>query len=331
MAQEQMPPSGPDLTKGVGLGDFKDDKLLGHVGDDEVLLVRSGGEIFAVGAHCSHYHGPLAEGLVDRRQRALPLASRLFRSAHRRGGAGAGAQPDRLLDGGTARRPHLCHAKARAAEAARHGGEGGYAEKDRHRRRRRGRLCGGRNAAPARLWRQHRHGEQRCRAAGRPAQSVQGLSRRQRAGGLAAAAAGRFLWRKQNRLAACHRSRRDRYQAAPSPLRQRREPRLRPAVAGDRRRAGAAAGSRRRSAARPYAALARRLPRHHRRHEGRQARAGYRRELHRARSGGGAAHPRYRGPCRGAGSAADGARARAAARRLHSRAARGARRRFPSR
>jgi NADPH-dependent 2,4-dienoyl-CoA reductase/sulfur reductase-like enzyme/nitrite reductase/ring-hydroxylating ferredoxin subunit len=64
MAQEQTPPSGPDLTKGVGLGDFKDDKLLGHVGDDEVLLVRSSGDIFAVGAHCSHYHGPLAEGLV---------------------------------------------------------------------------------------------------------------------------------------------------------------------------------------------------------------------------------------------------------------------------
>ena len=64
MAQEQAPPSGPDLTKGVGLGDFVDDKLLGHAGDEEVLLVRSGGEIFAVGAHCSHYHGPLAEGLV---------------------------------------------------------------------------------------------------------------------------------------------------------------------------------------------------------------------------------------------------------------------------
>src|SRR5579862_2697121 len=64
MAQEQAPPSGPDLTKGVGIGDFKDDKLLGHVGDEEVLLVRSGSEIYAVGAHCSHYHGPLAEGLV---------------------------------------------------------------------------------------------------------------------------------------------------------------------------------------------------------------------------------------------------------------------------
>jgi NADPH-dependent 2,4-dienoyl-CoA reductase/sulfur reductase-like enzyme/nitrite reductase/ring-hydroxylating ferredoxin subunit len=64
MAQEQTPPSGPDLTKGVGIGVFVDDKLLGHVGNEEVLLVRSGDEIFAVGAHCSHYHGPLAEGLV---------------------------------------------------------------------------------------------------------------------------------------------------------------------------------------------------------------------------------------------------------------------------
>ena len=64
MAQEQAPPSGPDLTKGVGPADFKDDKLLGHVGDEDVLLVRSGADVFAVGAHCSHYHGPLAEGLV---------------------------------------------------------------------------------------------------------------------------------------------------------------------------------------------------------------------------------------------------------------------------
>jgi NADPH-dependent 2,4-dienoyl-CoA reductase/sulfur reductase-like enzyme/nitrite reductase/ring-hydroxylating ferredoxin subunit len=38
--------------------------LLGHVGDENVLLVRSGAEIFAVDAYCSHYHGPLAEGLV---------------------------------------------------------------------------------------------------------------------------------------------------------------------------------------------------------------------------------------------------------------------------
>jgi NADPH-dependent 2,4-dienoyl-CoA reductase/sulfur reductase-like enzyme/nitrite reductase/ring-hydroxylating ferredoxin subunit len=64
MADEQAPPSGPDLTKGVLTADFTGETLLGHVGDQDVLLVRSGGEIFAIDAHCSHYHGPLAEGLV---------------------------------------------------------------------------------------------------------------------------------------------------------------------------------------------------------------------------------------------------------------------------
>jgi NADPH-dependent 2,4-dienoyl-CoA reductase/sulfur reductase-like enzyme/nitrite reductase/ring-hydroxylating ferredoxin subunit len=64
MAEEQSPPAGPDLTQGVALSDFTGETLLGHVGDQDVLLVRSGPEIFAIDAHCSHYHGPLAEGLV---------------------------------------------------------------------------------------------------------------------------------------------------------------------------------------------------------------------------------------------------------------------------
>src|SRR6516164_9734762 len=64
MAQEQNTPQGLDLTQGVALTDFVDGKLLGHVGDEEVLLVHSGDEIFAISAHCTHYHGPLAEGLV---------------------------------------------------------------------------------------------------------------------------------------------------------------------------------------------------------------------------------------------------------------------------
>jgi NADPH-dependent 2,4-dienoyl-CoA reductase/sulfur reductase-like enzyme/nitrite reductase/ring-hydroxylating ferredoxin subunit len=64
MADEQAPPSGPDLAKGVSAADFTGETLLGHVGDQDVLLVRSQGEIFAIDAHCSHYHGPLAEGLV---------------------------------------------------------------------------------------------------------------------------------------------------------------------------------------------------------------------------------------------------------------------------
>src|SRR5438552_13404519 len=57
-------PSGPDLTQGVSPKDFVDGKLLGHVGDAEVLLVQLGGDVVAIDALCSHYHGPLAEGLV---------------------------------------------------------------------------------------------------------------------------------------------------------------------------------------------------------------------------------------------------------------------------
>jgi NADPH-dependent 2,4-dienoyl-CoA reductase/sulfur reductase-like enzyme/nitrite reductase/ring-hydroxylating ferredoxin subunit len=63
MADEKKP-SGPDLTQGIALADFKDNKLVGHVGDDEVLLVKIGSDVFAVGAHCSHYQGPLADGII---------------------------------------------------------------------------------------------------------------------------------------------------------------------------------------------------------------------------------------------------------------------------
>jgi NADPH-dependent 2,4-dienoyl-CoA reductase/sulfur reductase-like enzyme/nitrite reductase/ring-hydroxylating ferredoxin subunit len=64
MADEQTPPAGPDLTQGVASAEFVGAMLLGHVGDQQVLLVRSGSEIFAIDAYCSHYHGPLADGLV---------------------------------------------------------------------------------------------------------------------------------------------------------------------------------------------------------------------------------------------------------------------------
>jgi NADPH-dependent 2,4-dienoyl-CoA reductase/sulfur reductase-like enzyme/nitrite reductase/ring-hydroxylating ferredoxin subunit len=64
MAEQQANPSGPDLAQGVALSEFTGETLLGHVGDQDVLLVRAGGEIFAIDAYCSHYHGPLAEGLV---------------------------------------------------------------------------------------------------------------------------------------------------------------------------------------------------------------------------------------------------------------------------
>src|SRR6516225_6412913 len=64
MAQEQSQLNSPDFGQGVALDEFVGGKLLGHVGSQEVLLVRNAGGIFAIGAHCTHYHGPLAEGLI---------------------------------------------------------------------------------------------------------------------------------------------------------------------------------------------------------------------------------------------------------------------------
>jgi len=55
----------PDLTLGVAADSLSSGgTLLGRVGDDDALLARAGDRFFAVGAHCTHYHGPLAEGLV---------------------------------------------------------------------------------------------------------------------------------------------------------------------------------------------------------------------------------------------------------------------------
>ncbi len=64
MSDDHSKPEGPDLTLGVSPNDLENDMLLGHVGEDAVLLVRVGAEFFAIDAFCSHYHGPLAEGLV---------------------------------------------------------------------------------------------------------------------------------------------------------------------------------------------------------------------------------------------------------------------------
>jgi NADPH-dependent 2,4-dienoyl-CoA reductase/sulfur reductase-like enzyme/nitrite reductase/ring-hydroxylating ferredoxin subunit len=58
-------PNGPDLTLGIAQDKLADGAtLLGHVGENDVIIARSGNEFFAVGAYCTHYHGPLAEGLV---------------------------------------------------------------------------------------------------------------------------------------------------------------------------------------------------------------------------------------------------------------------------
>ncbi|MGE0352416.1 MAG: FAD-dependent oxidoreductase [Gemmatimonadales bacterium] len=64
MAEAQKP-SGPDLKAGIPLSDLRHEvPLLGHADGEAVVLVRRGQEVFALGAACTHYGGPLAEGLV---------------------------------------------------------------------------------------------------------------------------------------------------------------------------------------------------------------------------------------------------------------------------
>jgi len=62
---EQRGEKGPDLSLGTPIASLSDGGMVsGHVGDDEVVLARSGREYFAVGARCTHYKGRLAKGLV---------------------------------------------------------------------------------------------------------------------------------------------------------------------------------------------------------------------------------------------------------------------------
>jgi NADPH-dependent 2,4-dienoyl-CoA reductase/sulfur reductase-like enzyme/nitrite reductase/ring-hydroxylating ferredoxin subunit len=54
-----------DLSKGIAASTLTDGgMILGHVGDEDVVLARSGDELFAVRAQCSHYRGPLVKGLL---------------------------------------------------------------------------------------------------------------------------------------------------------------------------------------------------------------------------------------------------------------------------
>lgn len=57
--------SGPDLAMGVPLANVADGAmLLGHVDGESVLLARRGDALFAIGAVCTHYGGPLGDGLL---------------------------------------------------------------------------------------------------------------------------------------------------------------------------------------------------------------------------------------------------------------------------
>lgn len=57
--------TGPDLEQGIADADVREGApLLGHARGEAVVLVRDQGTVHALGATCTHYGGPLAEGIV---------------------------------------------------------------------------------------------------------------------------------------------------------------------------------------------------------------------------------------------------------------------------
>ena len=299
MAQDQPNPSGPDLAQGVPATDLPDGgKLVGRVGDEDVLLVRRGADIFAIGAHCTHYDGPLADGLVVDETVRCPWHHACFDLRTGEALACAGAEPGRVLGG-------------RAARAARSSCAGSASS----RKPRRGRpvasapdkivIVGGGAAgfaAAEMLRRRDYQGSIVMLSADdalpcRPAEPVQGLPRRQRAGGLGAAAVAGFLRGAEHRRAPSAASAVGidvgaRQVAARAAAASVSYDRLLLATGAEPVRLST---SGRRSAARAHAAFARRLPRDHRRGKNGPPRGRHRRELHRARSGGVLARPRDRG------------------------------------
>ena len=56
---------GPDLEKGLEIDKVGDGEMvLGHAFGESILVARCGKELFAIGAKCTHYGGPLAKGLM---------------------------------------------------------------------------------------------------------------------------------------------------------------------------------------------------------------------------------------------------------------------------
>ena len=59
-------PPGPNLAEGVLASDIPAGGMLaGRVGNEGVLLLKMGDSFHAIGSSCTHYHGPLSEGVFD--------------------------------------------------------------------------------------------------------------------------------------------------------------------------------------------------------------------------------------------------------------------------
>ncbi len=65
MSDEQTSSNGPDFSIGISVSEVASGAiLLGQVQGEPAILARVENEFFAIGAVCTHYSGPLAEGLL---------------------------------------------------------------------------------------------------------------------------------------------------------------------------------------------------------------------------------------------------------------------------
>ena len=69
----------PDFTQGFPIDGLHDGEMVqGKIDDQDVILARRADEFFAVGAGCTHYHGPLGEGLIVGDELRCPLHHACF-------------------------------------------------------------------------------------------------------------------------------------------------------------------------------------------------------------------------------------------------------------
>ncbi len=285
----------PDLASGVALTDLPDGATItGQVGGEDVLLLRRGDEFFAVGAFCTHYHGPLADGLVAGDTLRCPWHHACFSLRTGEALRAPALDPiacwrvERIGDTVFVReRLPAPDAQRRAPSAASRSAP----PVRRHRRRRCRGTRGGGQAAPRRLRRRRDDALRRRFTAVRPAEPVEGLSRGHRTGRLDTAACPRVLRRAPHRAQARFTGRRHRRGVEARAARRRQRAFVRRAAARDRRRAGASRHPRCDRRAGALSAHVRRQPGDRRQGERSEARGRRRRQLHRARGRRGAATP----------------------------------------
>lgn len=68
-----------DLEKGIPVRELPDGGIVQcKAGEEEVIIARRGDEFFAIGAHCTHYGGALAEGILAGDEIRCPLHHAAF-------------------------------------------------------------------------------------------------------------------------------------------------------------------------------------------------------------------------------------------------------------